>query len=61
VEDSVTETVEWEYEYRAEDGEVIWIREDDQYSAGYKAKSRGATGRIRSRTVMTVRSPWRIQ
>jgi len=61
MEDSVATETQWEYEYTAGDGRIRWIREDDQHSAGIKAESRGATGRIRSRTVRTEASPWKIQ
>ena len=44
----------WEYEYLLslpnEKPEIIWIGEDDERSASYKAVREGATGQIRSRT-----------
>lgn len=48
--------VEWQYEYiHPEDGS-IWITEDDEVSASWKAKEN--TGRIRSRKVVTKKSKW---
>lgn len=55
------EFVEWEYEYLPDEGDAIWIREDDERSASCKASGRGGTGAIRSRTVMIRRTPWTIK
>jgi len=49
----------WQYEHLlqlpGEQDEMIWIPEDDERSASYKAIRPGSTGNIRSRTE-TVRS-----
>lgn len=49
----------WQYEYLlqlpGEQDEMIWIPEDDERSASYKALRENSTGRLRSRTE-TVRS-----
>ena len=46
---------EWAYEFNltlpGEKPEIIWIAEDDERSASYKALRDGATGNIRSRTI----------
>lgn len=51
----VSTEVIWEYEYvireKGQPDETIWIPEDDERSASYKALRDGATGNIRSRTV----------
>lgn len=52
----ITTEVLWEYEYviteKGKKPETIWIPEDDERSASYKARSltRGATGNIRTKT-----------
>ena len=51
----VTTEVVWEYEYvvtaKGQRPETIWIPEDDERSASYKAVGRdGATGNIRTKT-----------
>lgn len=50
----ITTEVVWEYEYvireKGQQPETIWIPEDDERSASYKALRDGATGNIRSRT-----------
>jgi hypothetical protein len=50
----VTTEVVWEYEYviteKGKAPEILWIAEDDERSASYKALREGATGNIRSRT-----------
>jgi hypothetical protein len=56
----------WEYEYviveKGQKDEIIWIREDDERSASYKALSRGATGRIRSKVINTGEdADWRVK
>lgn len=49
----------WQYEYiireKGQQDEVLWIPEDDERSASYKALRENATGNIRSRSE-TVRS-----
>lgn len=56
---TVTEEV-WEYEHLlelpGEPAEMIWIAEDDERSASYKAIRPGSTGNIRSRTETTQKS-----
>jgi hypothetical protein len=57
----ITNETVWEYEYNLilpnEAPEVIWIPEDDERSASYKAVKPSATGRIRSReeTIRTIK------
>lgn len=50
----ITTEVLWEYEYviteKGQQPETIWIPEDDERSASYKALTRGATGNIRTKT-----------
>lgn len=51
----ITTEVLWEYEYvitaKGQQSETIWIPEDDERSASYKAIGRdGATGNIRTAT-----------
>lgn len=51
----ITTEVLWEYEYvittKGQQPETIWIPEDDERSASYKAVGRdGATGNIRTAT-----------
>jgi hypothetical protein len=52
--EKVTTEVVWEYEYvvteKGQRPEIIWIPEDDERSASYKALSQGATGNIRTKT-----------
>lgn len=44
----------WEYEFviteKGQRPETIWIAEDDERSASYKALREGATGNIRTKT-----------
>lgn len=50
----ITTEVLWEYEYvikeKGQPDEIIWIAEDDERSASYKAIRQGATGNIRTKT-----------
>ena len=63
----ITTEVVWEYEFvvtaKGQQPETIWIPEDDERSASYKAIGRdGATGRIRTATqkVRTIKGDWEI-
>jgi hypothetical protein len=61
---TTVETVEiWEYEYKDSDGGSVWLREDDERSASYKATGNRATGNIRSKTevITTVSTPWTVK
>lgn len=61
---TTVETVEvWEYEYKDSDGGSVWIVEDDERSASYKATGNRATGNVRSKTklVTTVSTPWKVK
>jgi hypothetical protein len=59
VEDPVTTETVWQYEWVAGDGSRLWIEEDDEMSASWKAFR--STGRIRSRQVTTRRTAWAVK
>ena len=61
---TTVETVEvWEYEYKDSEGISVWIVEDDERSASYKATGNLATGNVRSRTkvITTLSTPWTVK
>lgn len=56
----------WEYEcilrFPGEPEEIIWVPEDDERSASYKAISAGGTGKIRSKVINTAeRNDWQVK